>query len=72
MRSLLVASFLAVSAFGVASVQADEKPVEPVPLSVGTRIPAFSVPDQYGKLRNFENLTGPKGLVLFFHKSAEW
>jgi hypothetical protein len=72
MRSLLTACVLVIISLGATSAKADEKPVEPVPLPVGEHIPSFSVPDQHGKVRSFENLTGPKGLVLFFHKSAEW
>ena len=39
---------------------------------VGQKIPAFSAVDQTGKIRNFDSLTGPKGLVLFFNRSVDW
>ena len=39
---------------------------------VGAKIPSFELPDQQGTLRNFENLRGPKGLVLAFLRSADW
>jgi hypothetical protein len=51
---------------------AAQKPVRPVPLKVGEKIPDFHAADQYGKDRRFSDLVGPKGLVLFFYKSADW
>ena len=36
-------------------------------LSGGKKIPAFAVPDETGKTRKFADLTGPKGLVLYFY-----
>jgi peroxiredoxin len=38
----------------------------------GSRIPAFSLPDQTGQTRDFSSLKGPKGLVLVFIRSADW
>lgn len=38
----------------------------------GQRIPAFALPDQSGEIRNLENLAGPNGLLLVFHRSADW
>lgn len=40
--------------------------------SVGQSLPAFEAPDQTGRKRSFENLRGPKGLVLVFFRSADW
>ncbi len=36
-------------------------------LSEGKKIPAFSAPDETGKVRNLADLSGPKGLVLYFY-----
>jgi thioredoxin-dependent peroxiredoxin len=36
-------------------------------LTEGKKIPAFAVPDETGKPRKFADLTGPKGLVLYFY-----
>ncbi len=36
-------------------------------LSEGKKIPAFSAPDETGTVRTFADLTGPKGLVLYFY-----
>lgn len=38
---------------------------------VGEALPAFSLEDQHGASRNFASLTGPKGLVLVFFRSAD-
>lgn len=41
-------------------------------IQTGDRIPAFSLPDQNGKLQTFESLRGPKGAMIVFHRSADW
>jgi peroxiredoxin len=41
-------------------------------IAVGAKVPAFSAMDQNGKAWDFESLKGPKGLVLLFHRSADW
>jgi hypothetical protein len=38
----------------------------------GTRIPAFTLRDQDGHSRDLANLSGPNGLFLVFHRSADW
>ncbi len=39
---------------------------------IGQKIPVFTAVDQTGKMRNFDSLKGPKGLVLFFNRSVDW
>jgi len=39
---------------------------------VGAKIPAFVAQDQTGAERDFASLTGPNGLLLLFHRSADW
>jgi hypothetical protein len=41
-------------------------------LAIGERIPALRAPDQWNRLRDFESLSGPRGLVLLFVRSADW
>ncbi len=36
------------------------------------RVPDFTLPDQRGVLRRLDNLSGPDGLFLVFHRSADW
>ena len=40
--------------------------------AVGDPLPPFESADQEGRLRNFESLKGPRGLVLVFFQSADW
>jgi peroxiredoxin len=35
-------------------------------------VPAFSAVDQTGKVRTLADLTGPKGFMLVFFRSADW
>ena len=39
---------------------------------VGTAIPEFTARDQNGELRDLESLRGPTGLLILFHRSADW
>jgi hypothetical protein len=38
----------------------------------GERIPDFALPDANGVLRSLTDLSGPNGLLLVFHRSADW
>lgn len=38
----------------------------------GERIPEFALPDQSGAMRTLNDLAGPHGLFLIFHRSADW
>jgi hypothetical protein len=38
----------------------------------GERIPEFALPDQSGAIRTLNDLAGPNGLFLVFHRSADW
>jgi hypothetical protein len=38
----------------------------------GQRIPNFALPDQNGAMSSLANLTGLNGLLLVFHRSADW
>jgi hypothetical protein len=60
---------LLVLSFGAGTALAQARPT---PLKAGDKIPPFRAMDQAGKERTFRDLAGPKGLVVFFHKSADW
>ncbi len=52
---------------------ADETKMQDLGPAVGTQIPhALNVPDQDGTLQSFKKLTGKKGAVLVFFRSAKW
>jgi len=38
----------------------------------GQKIPEFALPDQFGSVRRLNDLAGPAGLFLVFHRSADW
>ena len=39
---------------------------------VGTAVPPISGVDQFGKTQSLASLSGPKGLMLVFSRSADW
>lgn len=39
---------------------------------VGESVPAFEAIDQSGNARDFASLTGERGLLLLFYRSADW
>ena len=39
---------------------------------VGEQVPEFSLPDQNAEMRSLESISGPKGAMLLFHRSADW
>ena len=39
---------------------------------IGSIIPKFLLADQYGKMRDFASITGPKGALILFYRSANW
>ena len=56
-------------ALATLAVAADHVPNGP---AVGATIPALEVKDLNGKTQNLASLTGPKGLMLVFFRSADW
>jgi len=41
-------------------------------VKIGEAVPSFSLSDQNGKAQTLASLTGPKGLMLVFFRSADW
>lgn len=39
---------------------------------VGATVPAWSGTDQFGTAQSLASLSGPKGLMLVFSRSADW
>jgi hypothetical protein len=39
---------------------------------VGQPVPPFSAPDQQGRTQTLQSITGPKGAMLVFFRSADW
>ena len=40
--------------------------------ALGSQIPVLEAPDQDGVMRDFEDLAGQHGLLLFFNRSTDW
>ena len=81
LRCLFSAALAAAAVAAAAWCAGDRPRLAPVPKAdqnltmgpaVGARIPALEAVDQEGKPRTFDNLRGPKGLVLLFVRSADW
>jgi len=60
-------------AAGAAHAQAPD-PVDPTRLGpqVGETVPAFSLPDQHGRVQTSRSLLGPKGMMLVFSRATAW
>ena len=41
-------------------------------LAIGQKIPSFRLPDQNGKIQDFNSIRGPKGAAIYFVRSADW
>ena len=39
---------------------------------VGEQVPDFELRDQFGQPQNLESIMGPNGVMLLFHRSADW
>jgi hypothetical protein len=39
---------------------------------VGELVPDFSLTDQNGETQTLDSVKGPNGIILLFHRSADW
>lgn len=70
MSAALVASLLLAVPTGAQTPEVvDTSKIGP---QVGATVPPFSGVDQFGKTQNLQTLSGPKGLMLVFNRSADW
>ncbi len=65
---------LAVLVIGVGCDAQSRTPIDVASLGpqVGEQVPAFSLPDQNGRVRTFESILKRNGAMLLFHRSANW
>lgn len=56
------------------SAQDSRQPVNVAALGpqVGETVPDFSLPDQNGVMHSRDSLGGARGMLLLFHRSADW
>ena len=67
----MIRRFALTLSLAAASLAAQEVAISPEP-EIGQAIPQFSALDQNGERRDFDSLKGPNGLLLLFHRSADW
>ena len=66
------------AAFTLLGVRSDTmQPRTPIDVAslgpqIGERVPAFSLPDQNGRVWTQESILGTNGAILLFHRSADW
>jgi len=70
---LLSVGLVGALAAGAAGAQAPAA-VDPATLGpqAGETAPAFSLPDQHGKVQTSRSLMGPKGMMLVFSRATAW
>jgi len=57
-----------------AAAQAPATPVDTskVGPQVGARVPSIAGVDQFGRTQTLDSISGPKGAMLVFFRSADW
>jgi hypothetical protein len=77
----LLAGTLLAATFAVHGIAQEPERLRPLPEvsvnlktgpEIGAAIPQFALRDQTGASRSLQDLSGPKGLVLAFVRSADW
>ena len=68
----MLGAITALSAVVLAAPQPSPVDLRTVGPQVGSRVPAFTLPDQTGQPRTLESLMGPRGMILVFFRSADW
>ncbi|MFN7924479.1 MAG: hypothetical protein U0Q16_30535 [Bryobacteraceae bacterium] len=63
--------FITLLAAAAAALFAQSKEWKTGP-EVGQKVPDFELTDQFGKQQSLATLTGRKGLMLAFVRSADW
>jgi cytochrome oxidase Cu insertion factor (SCO1/SenC/PrrC family) len=67
-----IVRLLALSAVALAPTLLSAQSEIPTGPAVGEKIPRFEAVDQSGRRQTFETLKGANGLLLLFHRSADW
>jgi cytochrome oxidase Cu insertion factor (SCO1/SenC/PrrC family) len=70
MKACALLLFLATATWAAAQSPGDD--LRSVGPQIGTKVPAFTLPDQAGQPRTLASLMGPKGAILVFFRSADW
>ncbi len=68
---VLAIAIIAGSVFFLFPSMASDEPISTGP-EIGASIPAIQASDQWGKTREFKDLSGPEGLLLLFFRTVDW
>ena len=68
---VLAMAIIAGSLFFLFPSMAADEPISTGP-EIGASIPAIQASDQWGKTREFKDLSGPEGLLLLFFRTVDW
>ncbi len=67
-----LASFLSIIAALGLSAERQRIVVAELGPQVGEAVPDFKLFDQFGETQTLDSVSGPNGLMLLFHRSADW
>ncbi len=68
---VLAIAIIAGSVFFLFPSMASDEPISTGP-EIGASSPAIQASDQWGKTREFKDLSGPEGLLLLFFRTVDW
>ena len=72
MIAFVISAVVAAAAGGLLAQSPVAPDVQKLGPQVRTPVPDFTLVDQNGQPRTLRSLTGPKGLMLMFSRSADW
>ena len=67
-----IATFLSIVAATGVSAERQRIIVAELGPQVGENVPDFKLSDQFGEIQTLDSVMGPNGLMLLFHRSADW
>ena len=67
-----IATFLPIVAATGLSAERQRIIVAELGPQVGENVPDFKLSDQFGEIQTLDSVMGPNGLMLLFHRSADW
>lgn len=73
MRSLTFFFLTTLASIGAAQeIERQAIEVSSLGPQVGDSVPDFRLPDQFGNYHTLNDVMGPNGVMLLFHRSADW
>ena len=74
LKILLSSLFSALLALPSFAQDSEREAIEVASLGpqIGERVPDFRLPDQNGQFHTLDDIKGPNGTMLLFHRSADW